>query len=174
MRSGALPFVEYDRGADVSDCGTYRYRLWRSWGVGPRAVWCMLNPSTADALDDDPTIRRCVDFAKVWGFYGIEVVNLFAYRATDPRELARVSNPIGPRNFDALDLITRARSVVCAWGDGVLRLPRERYAAQIETLREEAAELVCLGTTSRGQPRHPLYLGRLTERRSFAEKGHAP
>jgi len=83
------------RSAVLSDCGTYRYSLTRRWSPGPLLGWVMLNPSRADALVDDPTIRRCVGFARRWGFAGIVVRNLYALRATDPRELSRHPAPVG-------------------------------------------------------------------------------
>ncbi|HEV8470576.1 MAG TPA: DUF1643 domain-containing protein [Candidatus Limnocylindria bacterium] len=110
----------------------------------------MLNPSTADARRDDPTIRRCIGFARGWGFGGVEVVNLFAYRTTDWRELVRVCDPVGPDNSRHLwRAIARAGLVVLAWGahassSRLLSLPRAR----------------CLGLTRAGEPRHPLYLRR--------------
>jgi hypothetical protein len=75
-------------GAEFSDCGTYRYALWRTWNaLQPGVLFVGLNPSTADATTDDPTIRRCIGFAKRWGYGGITMANVFAYRATDPREM---------------------------------------------------------------------------------------
>ena len=97
--------------------GQYRYLLWRYWGEAKRLVWVLLNPSTADARQDDPTIRRCVGFAKGWGYDGIQVVNLFAYRATDPRELKAVVDPVGPRNDEFIERAARGHEmVVVAWG----------------------------------------------------------
>ena len=90
------PFMKSD--AVISDCGKYRYRLTRKWGYGRPCGFIMLNPSTADALHDDPTIRRCVGFAKAWGCGALIVVNLFAVRATSPREMMRADDPVGPEN----------------------------------------------------------------------------
>ena len=84
--------------AVLSDCGTYRYRLWRKWGCGSPLLFVMLNPSTADAEVDDATIRRCLGFADAHGFGELEVVNLYAYRATDPADLKRAGYPVGPDN----------------------------------------------------------------------------
>ena len=97
--------------------GHYRYMLGRQWGAPPFLLWMMLNPSTADATEDDPTIRRCSGFAKHWGFGGLVVVNLFAFRATNPADLRAAEQPIGPENDR--HLVNAARScprVVAAWG----------------------------------------------------------
>ena len=138
-------------GATFSADGRYRYRLWRRWDRSkPVVAFVMLNPSSADGRRDDPTIRRCIGFARAWGFGGIDVVNLFAYRASEPRRLREVDDPVGPDNARYLRrAIRRADLVVLAWGAhavaaGLLSLPRAR----------------CLGLTRAGQPRHPLYLPR--------------
>ena len=89
--------------ADFSFCGQYRYTLTRVWSLERGLVLFVgLNPSTADAERDDPTVRRCVGYARRWGFGGVLVANLFAYRATDPRDLLAVSYPIGPRNDEVI------------------------------------------------------------------------
>lgn len=152
-------------GADISACGLYRYRLWRDWGHadGPRVCWVMLNPSTADATDDDPTIRRCIGFSRAWGAHGLTVVNLFAWRATDPRELTRRSSDItiGEGNNDVIaDATARARLVICAWGspgDTYVRKNTHVRAHDVARILRHRA-LHCLGTAKDGQPRHPLYL----------------
>src|SRR5690348_16099160 len=107
------------RDAVISDCGRYRYSLSR-WGWDERSgrcVFIMLNPSTADASVDDPTIRRCINFAQGWGYGMLEVVNLFAWRATFPKELALAPDPVGPHNGEYLTrAITIGDITVCAWG----------------------------------------------------------
>ena len=105
-------------GALISSCGTYRYVLWRTWKVSREIVnFVMLNPSTADAETDDPTIRRCVAFAKRWGYGGIVVTNLYAYRASSPKALFFDGHPIGLDNERHLKLAARAASrLVVAWG----------------------------------------------------------
>ena len=137
------------RGATFSADRRYRYRLWRRWdGARPVVAFVMLNPSTADARRDDPTIRRCIGFAKSWGFGGVEVVNLFAYRTTDPGELRRVADPVGADNDRHIQsAIARADLVVLAWGARA----RSRRLLSLPQAR-------CLGLTRAGQPRHPLYL----------------
>ena len=115
----------------------------------------MLNPNTADAVRDDPTIRRCVAFARRWGYGGVDVVNLFAYRTPHPRELARAEDPVGPRNDRYLRRALRtAELVVCAWG--ATRVAARRAHAVAGIL--DGAPLHCLGRTRSGAPRHPLYL----------------
>jgi hypothetical protein len=118
----------------------------------------MLNPSTADECSDDPTIRRCIGFARTWGYGGLEVVNLFALRATDPRALRVSRDPIGGSNDAYLrDAAARAAVMVIAWGaHGVFR---SRSAAALELL-SPLARLLALGWTIAGEPRHPLYLRR--------------
>lgn len=155
MQSELLPrILGY---AVLSEDGVYRYRLIRSWGEGDRCVWVMLNPSTADDEVDDPTIRRCMGFARSWGFDGMEVVNLFALRATNPRTLQSHPDPRGSDN-DAFvhDAMIDRRLTVVAWGSHPLAaIEGIRWA---EIARRSGAELRCLGTTKHGAPRHPLYV----------------
>lgn len=149
------------RGASVSSCERYRYALWRDWSDlfgGGRVCWIMLNPSTADGEVDDPTIRRCMGFSKAWGYGGIIVLNLFAFRSTDPAGLIYTDDPIGPGNDaairEALDS-TLTDIVVCAWGANA---PRERADAVLEIVREMDMEPHALRLTKSGEPAHPLYL----------------
>ena len=120
----------------------------------------MLNPSRADAHRDDPTIRRCIGFARDWGYGGIDVVNIFALRATDPRDLRSVRDPVGPRN-DEFILRAAARSpVVIAWGVHGALLDRGAKALR---LFGAGTRILALGRTRSGAPRHPLYLRRDAE-----------
>lgn len=142
------------RCAVLSACGRYRYTLHRRWGVGEAVLWVMLNPSTADAERDDATIRRITGYAQAWGYGALSVVNLYAYRATRPREMFAAPDPVGPDN----DLhITRAAAehgrIVAAWG---AHARPERIAAAL-TL-PGMHRLGALALTATGQPRHPLYL----------------
>lgn len=147
------------RGAELSACGTYRYTLTRTWDPADRPVaWIMLNPSTADAAKDDPTIRRCISFARGWGFGGIVVVNLFAARATDPGELCSFIDPVGPDNDLALFDTIQGLTTVCAWGASVPDYWRQRPPAVLRRLREGGAEVGHVGLTKHGHPRHPLYV----------------
>lgn len=152
------------RGAEISDCRRYRYRLWRHWGGRgePRLGFLMLNPSVADSMIDDPTIRRCMGFARRERFAGIEVANLYAYRATKPTELWLQADPVGPGNGEAIyQIALRCDRLVCAWGgffDGRGGTP-DRVNLTIKQLRDHnMAALLCLGRTDAGSPRHPLML----------------
>ena len=105
--------------AKLSECRQYRYALWRTWDDSkPYAMFVGLNPSTADETDDDPTIRRCIVFAKDWGYGGLCMANLFAYRATDPSNMFSAQDPIGPQNDVWLERLAKdAGIVVAAWGN---------------------------------------------------------
>lgn len=141
------------RSAVTSPCGAYRYELRRVWTAGPLCGWIMLNPSTADAEQDDPTIRRCMGFARMWGYAGIVVRNLYALRATDPRELAAHSQPWGPDNDTHLMNAVDDPITVCAWGSR-----GKRGDTVLNALADAGANLHHLGLTHAGKPRHPLYL----------------
>jgi hypothetical protein len=148
-------------GATLSPDRRYRYRLFRTWDrVRGVVAFVGLNPSTADEFTDDPTIRRCLRFARDWGYGGIEMLNLFAYRATDPRELHQVYNPVGPDNDrHLLERAQACRLVVACWG--AYQYGRDR-AAHVRQLLA-GVELHHLGLTKIGQPRHPLYLKATTQ-----------
>jgi hypothetical protein len=147
--------------AVISPDGKYRYKLGRYWDVNEAPViWIMLNPSTADAVEDDPTVRRCISFAKRWGFGGIEVYNLFALRSPHPVMMEGAIDPVGPENDGWLMAASRSgRKIIAAWGSCQTRLQMMR-ATQVMML------LTCggngtpasLGLTKSGQPRHPLYV----------------
>jgi hypothetical protein len=141
--------------------GGYRYLLWRTWDPArPRLLWVLLNPSTAGERADDPTLRRCAGFSRAWGFGGLELVNLFAWRATDPRELQRATDPIGPENDCCLvAAATRAHGIIVAWG-GRGRYQRRDRAVCALLSGHAPHGLCCLGTTHTGCPRHPLYVAR--------------
>jgi len=157
-----------DRGAVISLDQKYRYHLWRrAPDARNRCLFVMLNPSVADAHQDDPTIGRCVDYARRWGHDGLDVVNLFAWRATDPAELPKVDDPIGERNQDYLLRLAReCMLVVCAWGDGPSVPMRsqvgQRWVARFHDASDAALKTfekaMCFGTTKSGNPKHPLYL----------------
>lgn len=142
-----------ERTAAISDCGAYRYELARRWGPGSSACFVMLNPSTADGLRDDPTIRKCVGFARMWECDAIRVVNLFAFRATDPGALRAAGYPVGPENDGAIGRALSATTVVvAAWG---AHAPADRAALVLARLTKHWT-VWCLGRTAGGQPRHPL------------------
>lgn len=144
--------------AVLSDDGRYRYLLSRRWDSGPAVVFVMLNPSTADATLDDPTIRRCIGFARGWGYPALAVVNLYALRSTDPRGLWTDPDPVGPdndmwlqREFVIADHI--GSPVVAAWGAHA-RPDRVQHVMSLPG----AERMQCLGRTKDGAPRHPLYM----------------
>lgn len=145
------------RGATIDPAGRYRYSLWREWDAnGSRVAFVLLNPSTADANRDDPTVRRCIGLARAWGCGSLEVVNLFACRATNPGVLREVADPVGPENDRyLLEAARRAQRIVLAWGARGNLHGRDRA---ILRLLGGGGELDCLGTTRGGQPRHPLYV----------------
>jgi hypothetical protein len=149
--------------ADISRCGRYRYSLTRVWNLGlPTVVFIGLNPSTADATADDPTIRRCMGFARAWRFGGLIVVNLFAYRATDPRILRSVDDPIGSRNNGTIQAhCLSAQRIVAAWGIHGSLADRAQHVLRF------LHQPYCLGVTKRGSPRHPLYLAARTRLRIY-------
>ena len=140
----------------------YRYRLHRAiggsmFGPGGTVLFCMCNPSTATATQDDPTIRRCMGFARDWGHERLAVVNLFAARATDPRDMLRVYDPVGPENDSAImDEAIGASAIVVAWGEHGCH--DGRGAAVLRMLQEAGPPVLALGLTATGQPRHPLYV----------------
>ncbi|MFG2970853.1 DUF1643 domain-containing protein [Streptomyces sp. NPDC048288] len=136
----------------------YRYLLTRIWDPAKAPmVWLMLNPSTADAFVEDPTIRRCLSFAQREGAGGIVVVNLFAVRSTDPRVLRHHEDPVGRYNDAFIRQAVRTGGrVVAAWGAGGAE--HDRGTAVTAALAAQGVALSCLGTTATGQPRHPLYV----------------
>lgn len=144
--------------AIFSECGQYRYSLFRTWAMGlPAITWVMLNPSRADQRDNDPTIERVCRRSRTMGFGAVNIVNLFAFRSPYPWVLKELDDPVGPANDTAIMVAARtAAKVVVAWGtDGALK---ERGAAVLLKLEAANIDLYCLGTTKDGFPRHPLYI----------------
>lgn len=160
------PTVE--RSAVLSPCGLYRYSLSRIWDrLTPPVLFIMLNPSTADAEQDDPTIRRCMGFAQRWGAGGVRVVNLFAWRATRPADLKRahylqasiVGDPrgypiVGPNDSALISMAADAGRIIAAWGAWPGPFDRTHQVAGLLDGRHVEA----LALTSKGAPRHPLYV----------------
>jgi hypothetical protein len=143
--------------AVYSDCERYRYLLTRIWGAGPNALFVMLNPSTATEMQNDPTVERCERRARALGFGAFRVTNIFAFRATDPRVMRAVADPVGPGNDAAIrDSVGWADRIICAWGNHGLH--QERGTKVEVLLRSTGAQLQHLGLTGQGQPRHPLYV----------------
>ncbi len=140
--------------AHLSGCRKYRYALWRTWEpILPYAMFIGLNPSTADETSDDPTLRRCMNFAKSWGYGGVCMANLFAYRATEPNVMKAKKSPVGRANDRWLKkLATEAGIVVAAWGNDGKFLDRSEHVKLL---------LPCLHylkLNKSGEPAHPLYL----------------
>lgn len=158
---------EIERSAAMSPDGVYRYTLGRKWAdpVGGAVCWIMLNPSTADAEQDDPTIRRCMNFSESWGYDSLIVVNLFAFRATKPADMKAAADPIGPQNDDAIWLAAKSCAIaVAAWGEHGKH--RNRAGAVRQLLIDHGVPLYYLDRSGSGQPKHPLYLpGDLTPKR---------
>lgn len=141
-------------GALFSECKKYRYSLWREWEPNAtRVTFIGLNPSTADETVNDPTIRRCIGYAKDWGYGGINMLNLFAYRSTDPKGLTKVEDPVGALNNFYLESTARTGFVVAAWGThGTLNNREEEVLLLLNN------KLHHLGLTKNGHTKHPLYL----------------
>lgn len=155
----------------ISRCGKYRYELWREWSVAQTrferpgkaklrkqryVAFVGLNPSTADANKDDATIRRCVGYAKAWGYDGLVMLNLCAYRATDPKELQRVDDPVGPDNDRRIrDCVKRVSLVVACWGGN--HFVRVRAITVLKMLRKRG-DVHCILKTKWDAPAHPLRL----------------
>ena len=145
------------KGAIFSECRKYRYVLWRTWRGGSRVVFIGLNPSTADETHDDPTIRRCIGYAKEWGVGGICMLNIFAFRAANPKDIRLVEDPIGDNEYYLKAFCNMFSSnVIACWGIWGSHCNRGKQV--IEMLGRE--NLSCLGLTKGGQPKHPLYLKR--------------
>ena len=146
--------------AIFSACRRYRYTLRREGlpGIGEgRVMFLMLNPSTADAVRDDPTVRRCMGFSRHWGYRELVVGNIFALRSTDPQALYRVEDPIGELNDEhLLREALAAELVVAAWGVHGKHLERGDGVAAM--LGRAGVTLYCLGHNQNGSPRHPLYV----------------
>jgi hypothetical protein len=139
--------------AKLSKCRKYRYALWRTWDDSkPHVMFVGLNPSTADEKSDDPTLTRCINFAKSWGYGGVCIANIFAFRATEPSDMKATKDPVGTGNDRWLiKLAKEAGLVVAAWGnDGA-------YLGRSEQVIELMPNLHCLKLNKSGEPAHPLY-----------------
>lgn len=146
-------------GATFSPCRRYRYTLWRRWNAErPACMFLMLNPSTADEIDNDPTVERCQRRAVAMGYGGLVVCNIFAYRSTDPGALYDLGDPVGPGNDAAIvEQAKAAGLVVCGWGThGALH---GRGNAVLDLLRGAGITPHALQVNGDGSPKHPLYVG---------------
>lgn len=149
-----------ESGAVFSECRIWRYTLTRIFNpTTPPIMFIGLNPSTADEVKNDPTVRRCIGFAYDWGAGGLIMTNAFGYRSTDPRGLTKIHDPVGPLNDAYLrKCFALAARVVVAWGNWGNLYDRDRRV--LELLQEAGVKAKCFGLTKTGQPRHPLYLRR--------------
>ncbi|WP_237265286.1 DUF1643 domain-containing protein [Thermoplasma sp. Kam2015] len=141
-------------GAEFSPDGRYRYTLWRIWDPKkPVVLFLLLNPSTADEFRLDPTLTRCRNYAKKWGYGGMLVGNIFALRSTDPRDLYRAEDPVGPENDrKILEMIGKAETTVVGWGS------HGKLMGRGEAVLRMVPHPFALGLNSDGTPKHPLYL----------------
>ena len=144
--------------AVYSACEAYRYELTRVWdAAGRKALFVMLNPSTATEVQNDPTVERCERRARALGFGAFRVTNIFAWRATDPKVMRGQADPTGPENDAAIAAGAQwADQVICAWGSHGAHL--SRGAAVEQLLRATGLPLWHLGLTQAGAPKHPLYI----------------
>lgn len=140
--------------AELFPCRRYRYSLTRTWDNGkPHVLFIGLNPSTADELTDDATIRRCMRFAESWGYGGIVMANLFAFRSRHPKIMKESKDPVGPENNQKLTVLsTQAGLIVAAWGT------HGNYKGRDNEVKRLIPGMKCLGTTKDGHPKHPLFL----------------
>ncbi len=162
---------EIERSAAISRCGNYRWTLHRKWGDGYRVCWIMLNPSTADAERDDPTLRRCIHFSKAWGYGSLIVVNLYPFRSSSPEECRRWAGWEGSRDwyirdaihFQNLPVVVEAakqcQMVVAGWGAAAWVMDFATHLCA-EVMEGTGHPIYCLGTTKSGAPLHPMARGR--------------
>ena len=153
------------RGASFSADRRYRFLLWRFWGEGRKLLVIGLNPSTANEITDDPTVRRCIAFAKDWGFDGLFFGNLFGLVSADPAALREEPDSVGLGNDLVLRIVRQRPEVemaVAAWGNLALWSCQGLFHDRWERVTEMLAPLWCFGITMKEQPKHPLYLKKTT------------
>ena len=157
IKERLLGVYGHEGSAVISPCGKYRYSLDREWGIGGsgKCVWVMLNPSTADAQTDDPTVRKCIKFSRKWGFASLRIVNLFAFRATSPADMKTARHAGWQENSEHIHQALRvAKRIVVAWGNHGHFLD-----AGQDFLRTNLDEtFYCLDVNKSGHPKHPLYV----------------
>ena len=141
-------------GAQFSECRKFRYSLWRLWDRRRNYVnFVCLNPSTADEIHDDPTIRRCIKYSQEWGYGGLYITNIFAFRATDPKIMMAAADPVGPENDGYLELVSLGAGItVAAWGGN------GGYRGRADKVLSLLNDPHYLSMTKSGHPGHPLYL----------------
>lgn len=143
-------------GAVFDQHRAYRFILWRYWDEKPRVLFIGLNPSTANEIQNDPTIRRCAGFAEKWGYGGMYFCNLYSYVSTNPRALSD-KEAIHSANNPAIAMATKLVVLtVVAWGDGVELVENGSLVA--ENVKNIISAPMCFGLTQKGNPKHPLYL----------------
>ena len=153
-----MTVTDHHNTALISKCRRYRYVLTREFGGDPTCLFIMLNPSSADADHDDPTIRRCIGFAKRGGFGRLEVVNLYAFRTASPSTLFTALHPVGPDNGSEIrEALGRADMVIAAWGNNA-DVNSGRVSKVMALIERSGKPVKCFGLTRQGQPKHPLYL----------------
>lgn len=149
------------RTTNFSECRTYRYHLSQVWNPKrDNLIWLLLNPSTADEVQNDATVERCERRARMWGFGGVEIYNIFAYRATHPTDMKKHADPVGPDNDRWIkDFAKKSRvtTAIIAWGDHAKH--GNRGEAVLNILRKNQACVSALKINGSGHPSHPLYLG---------------
>jgi len=152
--SKSLLSARLDAGAELSKCRRYRYSLWRLWDSSkPYVLFVGLNPSTADEYEDDPTLSKCMQYATNWGYGGVYMANLFAFRATQPEDLFKADKPIGDKNDDWIRrLNNKVAMTVAAWGNHGLFMGRS------SDVKPQLKSLYFLKLNKTGEPAHPLYL----------------
>lgn len=162
-------------GAVFSDCEKYRYRLWRIWDKNkPKACFVMLNPSVADENQLDPTVTRCKKRAETLGYGGMEIVNIFALRSTDPKALYGDVDPVGLHNFQAIAAAVKESAIaICGWGS------HGKYMNVGPFIRDRLqqfypAKFHCLKINADGSPTHPLYLAYELQPVLWSEYGQKP
>lgn len=156
-----MTFEQVLKGASLSRCGRYRYRLWREWDAAkPRMLLIMLNPSLADAGRDDHTITKSIAIARNLGYGRLDVANLAAFRSPHPAALRMAESPVGPRNdFHIRAMLSACDTVVCAWGAHADALPG-RVATVARLIRRAGHRPYALKLTNDGHPSHPLARGK--------------
>ncbi|MEE9902882.1 MULTISPECIES: DUF1643 domain-containing protein [Acinetobacter] len=156
-----------EKGADISECNKYRYSLWRVWDKNkPIFTFIGLNPSTADHLQDDPTITRCINFAQSWGGGGIYMANLFAYRATNPQDMMAQDDPIGAKNDEYLkQLSSQSKYIIACWGN--VGIYKQRSSFVKDLLK---GQLHYLELNKTGEPKHPLYIHSSTQIKPYIDE----
>lgn len=152
----------------LSEDRVYRYSLSRIWDESkPYVLFVGLNPSMADENEDDPTIRRCIDYAKSWGYGGLKMANLFAYRATLPSDLKKAEEPIGTDNNTHIkDMSSNAAVTVVAWSNDGTYLERDKKVLSLIN------NPMCLNINKSGQPSHPLYQKKDLKLKPYKKKSY--